>query len=95
MKIRYLNNRRISINIKGYITEAAQELGEDVSQLVMSLAERCHFAVGKVGGLQGKRLNDFHSVVMKLLWIFQRGRPYCATDISFLCASMKHPDVEY
>ena len=52
------------------------------------------FTVVKVRKLQFKRLDNFHSVVMELQWISKRGRMDCATPISFLCTSMKHPDVE-
>ena len=51
--------------------------------------------MGKVRELQGKRLYTFHSVFTKLLWIFQRGRTDCATDISFLFTRLKYPVVEY
>ena len=51
--------------------------------------------MGKVRELQGKILKTFHYVVMKLIWILQRGRLYFATAISFLCTRMKHHDVEY
>ena len=42
-----------------------------------------------------KRIDTFHSVVMKIIWIAQRGRPDCDTAISFLYTRMNHPDVEY
>ena len=51
------------------ITEAVQYLGEDVSQLETSLAERYLFTVVKFWEPRGKRLDTFHSVVMKLIWI--------------------------
>ena len=51
MKIMYLKNMGISFNIKEYITEALKDLGEDVYQVVTSLAERCMFTVGKLRGL--------------------------------------------
>ena len=65
-------NKRISIHMKYYITESVQEFGDDVSQVMTSLVARWLFTVVKVRELQGKRLNTFHSVVMKLLWILQR-----------------------
>ena len=36
MKIRHINNGRIAIIIKEYITEALQDFREDVSQMVTS-----------------------------------------------------------
>ena len=47
MKISYFKNRRIATNIKEYITEAEQEFGEDVSQVVKSQTSRWLFTVGK------------------------------------------------
>ena len=64
MKIRYLNNRRIQINI-----EEVQEFREDIYQLVTSPTERWLFKVGKFRELKVNMLETFHSVVMKLLWI--------------------------
>ena len=53
------------------------------------------FTLVKIRELKGKRLDTFHSVVIKLLCILQRGQPDFATAISFLCTRMNHPDVEY
>ena len=40
------------------------------------------------------RLDTFHSVFIKLIWIFNRGQLDCDTAISLLCKRIKHPDVE-
>ena len=53
--------------MKGYISEEVQEFGKDVSQVVTSPETRWLFTVVKVRKMQGNRLNNFHSVVMKLL----------------------------
>ena len=81
--------------MKEYITEAVQNFGGGVYHVVTSPSERWLFIVGKVRELQVKRLNTFDSVVVKLLWILQRGRPDFATAISFLCKRMNHPYIEY
>ena len=39
-------------------------------------------------------MDKFHSIVAKLLWIIQRGRPDNGTAISFLCTRVHTPDVE-
>ena len=62
--------------------------------MTRSPAARWLFAVGKFWELQRKGLETFHYVVIRLIWILQRVKLYCATDISFLCTSTKHPDVE-
>ena len=36
----------------------------------------------------------FISVVMKLLWLIQSGRPDYTTPISYLCTRAKEPDIE-
>ena len=81
MKVRYLNNRRVAINIKEYISEAVQEFGEDLYQVATQPSARWMCTLGKVREIQGKRLDTFHFVMMKLIWIAQIGRPDCATDI--------------
>ena len=89
MKIRYLNNRSIAINIKEYIIEAVQEFGKYVSQAVTSPSERWIFKVGRVRELQGKRIDNLHFSPMKLLWISQIVLPDCDTTIPSLCTRMK------
>ena len=69
VKIRYLDNRRIAINMKENITEAVKEFGEDVSKVVMLPTVNWVFIVVKDRELQGKRLDTFHSFFMKLLCI--------------------------
>ena len=67
MKIRYLKNRRIGINMKGRITEAVQDFGEVFPQVVTSQATRWLSTVGKVSELQGKRPGTFHYIIMILI----------------------------
>ena len=50
--------------------------------------------MGKDRELEGKRLDTFHSVFMKLLCILQRGQTYCAKFILFLCTRINRPDVD-
>ena len=95
MKLRYTNNKRAEINTKEYILEAIKEFGKDVLQILFSPSERWLFTVGKVRKMQGRRLDKFYSVFMKLLWILQRGRPDFTTDISYLCTRMNQPKIEY
>ena len=63
--------------------------------MLTSPVARWLFAVGKFREIQGSGIDIFHSVVMKLFWIVQRGRPDCATATSYLCAITNQPDIEY
>ena len=81
MKTRYLNNKRVSINMKKCILEAIQDFGEDVSHIVTFQAEIWMSTVVKGMELQGKRLDMFHYLVMELLWILQWGGPDFSTVI--------------
>ena len=44
--------------------------------------------------LKGERIDAFSSLVVKLLWVCQRGRMDCSPDVAFLCTHVKSPDVE-
>ena len=69
-------------------------MGQDVSQMVTSPVARWMSTVGKVRELQGRTLGIFHPVVMKLLWIEQRGKIDCDKDISYISTRMKQPGIE-
>lgn len=95
IKMRFLKNKKVAINMRDYILEAIEDFGEDVSKVVSSPAARWLFTVNKKARkLSGKRLEKFCSIVAKLLWIILRGRPDCAPAISFLCTRVKSPDID-
>ena len=48
----------------------------------------------KARKLSTEKTDIFHSVVAKLLWVSQRGRPDICVPVSFLCQRVQHPDIE-
>ena len=78
-----------------YVKEAIDEFKEELGPTVASPAGRWLFEVDeKARKLTKEKADIFHSVVAKLLWVVQRGRPDVGTPISFLCSRVQHPDVE-
>jgi len=49
----------------------------------------------KAKKVDNKRKETFHSIVQKLLWVAQRGRPDVMLAVSFLCMRVDQPDMEY
>lgn len=80
--------------MRDYILEAIEEFGEEVDTVVSSPAAKWLFTRGKTKKLMGRKLEIFVSLVAKLLWIIQRGRPDCSTAIAYLCTRVKEPDME-
>ena len=65
-------------------------MGRIFTKVVTSPGARWLITVGKDKELLGKRIENFHYVVMKLIWNSQRGRTDCDTAISFLGKRMNH-----
>lgn len=79
MKIRYLRDKRrgVAINMREYLLEAIEQFGEDVSTVVSSPGANWLFLTSDARKLTGDKKDTFVSLVAKLLWIIQRGRPDC------------------
>ena len=94
IKMRFLKDKKVALNMKDYILEVTEDFGEDISKVVASPATRWLFTTDeKARKLKGDRFDLFCSLVAKLLWIILRGRLDCALMITFLCTRVKHPDI--
>ena len=80
--------------MKEYIREAAETFGEDLSKKVSNLGARWLFVNSDERKLNRDRSNRYMSIVVKLLWIIQRGRSDCSTIISYLCTRTHDPNIE-
>ena len=80
--------------MKDYIEEVIEDFGEDVTKKVATPAARWLFNSGHSRKLPSKKAERFTSIVAKLLWVCQRGRPDCMPSIAYLCTRMKEPTVE-
>jgi hypothetical protein len=85
---------QVSISMSDYIKEAAESFGEDLSKNVSSPGARWLFENSDARKLSAEKSDKFMSIVAKLLWVVQRGRPDCSTVISYLCTRTRSPDVE-
>ena len=94
IRIKYLDNSTVSLNMRDYIQEVVDDFGEDVSQTVSTPAAHWLFAVSDARKLKGELIDAFRSLVAKLLWVCQCRRTDCSPDVDFLCTRVKSPDVE-
>ena len=95
MRMTFRDDRKLEVDLKDYLNEAIQEFKEELGPTVSTVAAKWLFDTNeKARKLSKDRADIFHSVVAKLLWVSQRGRPDISTPISFLCSRVSSPDVE-
>ena len=94
IRIKYLNDGTVSLNMRDSIQEVVDDYSENVSQTVSTPAARWLFAVSNARKLKWERVETFSSLVAKLLWFFQCVRVDCSPAVAFLCTRVKIPDVE-
>ena len=89
MNFHFPGDGKVSINMKEYIEEAAEVFGEDLSKKVSTPANRDLFEEDeKTVPLDEDRAVRFRSVVMKLQWVAERGRPDVRLPIAYLTTRM-------
>jgi hypothetical protein len=86
MNLKFKDDGTVHLGMKGYIEEAIELFGEDVSTKVANAATKKLFTVSETSApLSTDKADLFHSVVAKLLWVMKRSRPDIETAISYLC----------
>jgi len=95
MKMKFYKSGKLGIILKEYLEECIDEFGDDLGPAVTSVAGRWLFQIDdNARKLTTEKADKFHSIVAKLLWVSQRGRPDICVPVSFLCTRVQHPDVE-
>ena len=95
MKFTFRDDGKLDVDLRDYLKEAISDFGEDLGPQVSTVAGKWLFEINdKARKLPIDKAEIFHSIVAKLLWVAQRGRPDISTPISFLCSRIKEPDVE-
>ena len=85
MDIEFLPLRRLKILMKGYIKEAIDDFGEDVSRPASSPAAKGLFIIdSKSPRLCQEKADRFHSIVAKLLYVCLRSRLDTSLAVAFL-----------
>ena len=69
IRITYLDDGKVSLNMRDYIQEVVDDFGEDVSQTVSTPTACWLFAVSDARKLKGERIDTFNFLVAKLLWV--------------------------
>lgn len=95
MKLTFRDDGKLEVDLKDYLLEAIEEFKEELGPKVSSVVAKWLFETNdKARKLTEERAEIFHSVVAKLLWVSQQGRPDISTPISFLCSRVSSPDIE-
>ena len=82
----------LGLSMKGHISEAIKDFGEDMNQHVSTPSSRKLFWIDDESPKLDEELADkFHSIIGRLLWVLKRGRPEIETAMSFLCTRIKEP----
>jgi hypothetical protein len=85
MDIAFLPKQRLAILMQGYIKEAIEDFGDDVSRPASSPAVKSLFAIDKKSPrLCQEKSERFHSIVAKLLYICLRSRLDTSLAVAFL-----------
>jgi hypothetical protein len=85
MDIEFLKNGRLKILMKGYIEEAIEDFGEDLSRSASSPASKGLFDINQDSPRLCQEKSDrFHSIVAKLLYVCLRSRLDTSLAVAFL-----------
>ena len=86
MDIEIINDGRVKIMMKDYITECITSFGEDVSVGAKTPASHTLFEVDDTSPkLKKEKADTFHHIVAKLLFVSKRARIDIQLAIAFLC----------
>ena len=86
MDICFKDNGTLNIGMRGYIDDAITEFAEDVSRSATTPAGRGIFEIDNNAKLlTNEKVDLFHKVVAKLLYVSHRGRPDIQLAIAFMC----------
>ena len=93
MTIRYTDDGKVIIDASKYIKEAISDFGEDVSRSVNTPTADFLFEMNESQQkLNEKDREKFRSIVAKLLFVTQRGRPDILVAIAFLTTRVSKAD---
>ena len=85
MDIEFMDNNTVEILMKGYIEECIVTFGEDLGKGVNTPAKHDLFNVSDDDKMSEERMDIFHHIVAKLLYVSKRARVDIDLAVSFLC----------
>ena len=86
MNITFKKDGTVSIEMKHYIEEALEAFPEDIKKKANTPAKKDRFTGDKNSPkLDEERAKMFHSLTMKLMYVWQRNRTDIIATIAFLC----------
>ena len=86
MKITLLQDKTVKICMEDYVKEAIEDFQEDVTKGATTPANKNLFEIDPESPqLDKTQAERYHSVVAKLLYVAQRGRPDIILAVAFLC----------
>lgn len=95
MEFVFKDDKTVSIDMSSYLHECFKDFGEKLGVNAPSPAGRNLFLIDKTAApLERSKSELFHSLVAKLLYISQRGRPDILLAVSFLCTRVSCSTVQ-
>ena len=88
MNIEFLDDKKVAIGMKVYVEEAIDTFGEEVTGVAKTPAKGDLFELDTdemTVRLEEEKVNRFHHIVAKLLYVSKRARIDIDLTISFLC----------
>mmetsp|Transcript_10408 Transcript_10408/g.10010 ORF Transcript_10408/g.10010 Transcript_10408/m.10010 type:complete len:84 (-) Transcript_10408:508-759(-) len=78
-----------------YLQKILEDLADELKQSVVAPADTHLFtANNKCLKLNKAEAEQFHHVVVQLLFLSKRGHPDVLTTVTFLCTIVKQPDLD-
>jgi hypothetical protein len=91
--IKFTNDKKVQLHCKDHLKECINDFKEEIKTSASTPASRWLFTVSDDAKyLEKDRKENYHSIVMKLLWISKRARFDIQLALSFLCTRTNNPD---
>ena len=92
MRIRFNNNKTVSVSMSHHIEEALSAFPETISKSTTTPAKKDLFEIDETSERLSTEMADtFHSITAKLLFTSQRARIDILLPVAFLCTRVSHP----
>lgn len=91
--IKFTNDKKVQMHCKDHLKECIKDFKEEIKTSAATPASKWLFTVSENAKyLEKDRKENYHSIVMKLLWVSKHARFDIQLALSFLCTRTNNPD---
>ena len=94
MDLEFTDDGKVKILMKEYIKECMVAFGEELNKGVNTPAKHDLFSVGDLTRMTESKMDTFHHIVAKLLYVSKRARVDIDLAMSFLCTRVSRSTEE-